>query len=613
MIKMYGCEAKLVDPYLIEQFSSGTIGDLKMWDYYSSKSQFDNYFHDALFYPMQGNEYYYRLLQLEEPVVNPFYYKGREKVLSYLLDLSSQTIEDLIYRNKFYLVNGKEEDLCPWLDIPIVSYYELTRLKEQGRNPISVTGGQAIKTLLEEIDWFALIESLKNERLKCATSVAERIQKRIDIIESFISSGVRPQWIVFDKLPIPQVDLLFSFVPYSTKKEIEKLYLNVAFRNERLKHIHEYMMPDAYVKSEGLELQVAIEALYNNSGSFDSFKKSSAYYGSYITYHEPWFEYPISEFGSPLHSLSDMLKSKASSINKKMIAHIMGYSLCTNKDESSDFCDRLASGYTCVYDYEWEKIEKQLNDAVVVEEYEDEYDNFEPENIELDDVFENLVDEPLNIYLTNIRTDDTASLYLTLFFLENQSYSLYAEEIKIDGTSIKNPTVRIDRDNEEMRSCEIFLSDGYIDPYFDISFNLCIYVGNELIRKTEIEIEVDLVQKTVRTNSNLVFKKKEPARASLRMLLAFPDDYYGNEIMIEETLSVLKNDVSRKVLTVAQFSGFVDYDNTIEIFYERLSDVRRFIMLTANKQKIQVTGTVCKYNSPWLTKPCIMATQIIEK
>ena len=43
MMKIYGCEAKLADPYLIEQFSSGTIGDLKMWDYYSSKSQFDNY------------------------------------------------------------------------------------------------------------------------------------------------------------------------------------------------------------------------------------------------------------------------------------------------------------------------------------------------------------------------------------------------------------------------------------------------------------------------------------------------------------------------------------------------------------------------------------------
>lgn len=610
---MYGYEAKLADPYLIEQFSSGTIGDLKMWDYYSSKSQFDNYFRDALFYPMQGNEYYYRLLQLEEPVVNPYYYKGREKILSYLLDLSSPTIEDLIYRNKFYLLNAKEEKLCPWLDIPIVSYYELSHLKKQGRNPISVTGGEAIKTLLEEIDWFELIERLKNEISKRTSSVAERIQKRIDIIESFINSGVRPQWIVFDKLPIPQVDLLFSFASYSTKKEIEKLYLNVAFRNERLKHIHEYMMPDIYVESEGLELQVAIEALYNNSSSFDSFKKSSAYYGSYITYHEPWFEYPICEFGSPLHSLSDMLKSKASSVNKEMIAHIMGYSLCSTQDDSSDFCARLASGYTCIYDYEWNKIEKQLNDAVVVEDYEDEYDDFEPENIELDDVFENLIDEPLNVCFTNIRTDDTASLYMTLFFLENQSYSLYAEDIKIDGTSIKTPTVRLDRANEEMRSCEIFLSDGYIDPYFDISFNLCIYVGNELIRKTEVEITVDLIEKTVHTNTDLVFKKKEPARTSLRMLLAYPNNYYGSEIMIDETLTVLKNDVSRKVLTVAQFSGFIDYDNTIEIFYEKLTDVNRFIMLTANKQKIQAMGIVCKYDVNWVTKPCIVATKIVEK
>ncbi len=179
---------------------------------------------------------------------------------------------------------------------------DLTPLVEAGM------GGVAVKRLLQEIDLEALQRALRNDISQTTGPKRARAVKRMEIVDAFVSSKSRPEWMILDCVPVispelrPMVQL--DGGRFATS-DLNDLYRRIINRNNRLKKITEIRAPESIVNHEKRLLQEAVDALIDNG------RRTRPVVGSN---------------NRPLKSLSDMLKGKEGRFRKNLLGKRVDYS-----------------------------------------------------------------------------------------------------------------------------------------------------------------------------------------------------------------------------------------------------------------------------------------------
>ncbi|CAN7974888.1 unnamed protein product, partial [Ixodes persulcatus] len=171
------------------------------------------------------------------------------------------------------------------------------------------TGAEVIKKMLQDLDLPALRISLRSD-LSSVTSEVKRkkIVKRLKLVEQFIESGNKPEWMVLEVLPLIPPDLrplvMLDGGRFATS-DLNELYRRVINRNNRLKRLIELKAPEIIIRNEKRMLQESVDALFDNGRKGKTLKSSNK---------------------RPLKSLADMLKGKQGRFRQNLLGKRVDYS-----------------------------------------------------------------------------------------------------------------------------------------------------------------------------------------------------------------------------------------------------------------------------------------------
>jgi DNA-directed RNA polymerase subunit beta' len=247
-------------------------------------------------------------IELAAPVAHIWFLKSLPSRIGLMVDMTLRDLESILYFEKYVVIEPGLTDL---------SYQQLMTEEEfldaqdqYGADAFTANiGAEAIREMLAAIDLDATAEQLREE-LKEATGELKpkKIIKRLKIVESFLESGNRPEWMVLTVLPVIPPELR-PLVPLDggrfATSDLNDLYRRVINRNNRLKRLIELRAPDIIVRNEKRMLQEAVDALFDNGRR-----------GRVITGTNK----------RPLKSLSDMLKGKQGRFRQNLLGKRVDFS-----------------------------------------------------------------------------------------------------------------------------------------------------------------------------------------------------------------------------------------------------------------------------------------------
>ena len=247
-------------------------------------------------------------IELASPVAHIWFMKSLPSRIGTLLDMPLKDLEKILYFESYVIV---EPGLTPFSLGELISeeqYYDAQ--DKYGESAFTAQiGAEAIKTMLIALDLPKEKESLRAE-LAETTSEAKRkkIVKRLKLVEAFVESENKPEWMVLDVVPVIPPELR-PLVPLDggrfATSDLNDLYRRVINRNNRLKRLLELRAPDIIVRNEKRMLQEAVDALFDNGRR-----------GRVITGANK----------RPLKSLSDMLKGKQGRFRQNLLGKRVDYS-----------------------------------------------------------------------------------------------------------------------------------------------------------------------------------------------------------------------------------------------------------------------------------------------
>ena len=245
-------------------------------------------------------------IELAAPVSHIWYFKGIPSRMGLVLDMSPRSLEEVIYFASYVVTDPGD---TPLEKKQLLSEKEFRTYREKyGVNYSASMGAEAIRKLLEDIDLDKEVKGLKEELTQAQGQRRNRIIKRLEILESFRSSGNHPSWMVLDVLPVippelrPMVQL--DGGRFATS-DLNDLYRRVINRNNRLKRLLDLGAPDIIVQNEKRMLQEAVDALIDNG------RRGR----------------PVTGPGNrPLKSLSHMLKGKQGRFRQNLLGKRVDYS-----------------------------------------------------------------------------------------------------------------------------------------------------------------------------------------------------------------------------------------------------------------------------------------------
>ncbi|HPF54407.1 MAG TPA: DNA-directed RNA polymerase subunit beta' [Eubacteriales bacterium] len=246
-------------------------------------------------------------IELAVPVSHIWYFKGIPCRLKLLLDMSPKELEQVLYFASYVVTDPGETPLAYKQVISDREYHDY-REKFGPKSFKAGMGAEAIRELLCDLDLVKLEESLKKEVASCSGQKRLNAIKRLEVIEAFLKSGNRPEWIILTVLPVippelrPMVQL--DGGRFATS-DLNDLYRRVINRNNRLKRLLELRTPEIIVRNEKRMLQEAVDALIDNSRR----------------------KRPVTGPGNrPLKSLSDMLRGKQGRFRQNLLGKRVDYS-----------------------------------------------------------------------------------------------------------------------------------------------------------------------------------------------------------------------------------------------------------------------------------------------
>jgi DNA-directed RNA polymerase subunit beta' len=247
-------------------------------------------------------------IELAAPVAHIWFLKSLPSRIGLLLDMQLKQLERVLYFEAYIVI---EPGLTPLEKFQLLTEDELLEAQDEyGEDAFSAgIGAEAVRIMLESLD----LEGERTQLLEeLATTKSElkpkKIIKRLKVVESFIESGNRPEWMILEVVPVIPPELR-PLVPLDggrfATSDLNDLYRRVINRNNRLKRLMELRAPDIIVRNEKRMLQEAVDALFDNGRR-----------GRTITGANK----------RPLKSLSDMLKGKQGRFRQNLLGKRVDYS-----------------------------------------------------------------------------------------------------------------------------------------------------------------------------------------------------------------------------------------------------------------------------------------------
>nr|WP_242536272.1 MULTISPECIES: DNA-directed RNA polymerase subunit beta' [Vibrio] len=246
-------------------------------------------------------------IELASPVAHIWFLKSLPSRIGLLMDMPLRDIERVLYFEMYVVTEPGMTDLERGQMLTEEEY--LDRLEEWGDEFTAKMGAEAIKDLLSSMDLLAEAEQMREE-LDTTNSETKRkkVTKRLKLVEAFVASGNKPEWMILTVLPVLPPDLR-PLVPLDggrfATSDLNDLYRRVINRNNRLKRLLELAAPDIIVRNEKRMLQESVDALLDNG------RRGRAITGSNKR---------------PLKSLADMIKGKQGRFRQNLLGKRVDYS-----------------------------------------------------------------------------------------------------------------------------------------------------------------------------------------------------------------------------------------------------------------------------------------------
>ncbi len=206
-------------------------------------------------------------IELASPVSHVWFFKGLPSRIGHLLDISLRDLERILYFESYVVIDPSDTDLKEKELVSEERYRELRERHGDGAF-LAKMGAEAIKELLRRIDVEELSEELRVV-MRTETSQIRRLKaaKRLKVVDAFRRSGLRPEWMILDVIPVIPPELR-PLVPLDggrfATSDLNDLYRRVINRNNRLKKLLELRAPEVIVRNEKRMLQEAVDALFDN-------------------------------------------------------------------------------------------------------------------------------------------------------------------------------------------------------------------------------------------------------------------------------------------------------------------------------------------------------------
>jgi DNA-directed RNA polymerase subunit beta' len=247
-------------------------------------------------------------IELASPVAHIWFLKSLPSRISMMLDMALKDIERVLYF-EYYIVT--EPGLTPLKQHQLLSEDDYMRFQDEfGDDSFTAEiGAEAVQGLLKALDLNKEADKLREELVTTTSEMKlKKASKRLKLIESFIESGNKPEWMILTVVPVIPPELR-PLVPLDggrfATSDLNDLYRRVINRNNRLKRLIELRAPDIIIRNEKRMLQEAVDALFDNGRR-----------GRVITGANK----------RPLKSLADMLKGKQGRFRQNLLGKRVDYS-----------------------------------------------------------------------------------------------------------------------------------------------------------------------------------------------------------------------------------------------------------------------------------------------
>lgn len=246
-------------------------------------------------------------IELASPIAHIWFLKSLPSRLGLMLDMTVREIERVLYFEAYVVVDPGMTPLEKNMLLTEDSY--LDAIEQYGDEFRADMGAEAVRELLKDIDLKEEAATLREE-LEATNSETKikKLTKRLKVIEAFISSGNKPEWMIMEILPVLPPDLR-PLVPLDggrfATSDLNDLYRRVINRNNRLKRLLDLNAPDIIVRNEKRMLQESVDALLDNG------RRGKAITGANKR---------------QLKSLADMIKGKQGRFRQNLLGKRVDYS-----------------------------------------------------------------------------------------------------------------------------------------------------------------------------------------------------------------------------------------------------------------------------------------------
>ena len=246
-------------------------------------------------------------IELASPCSHVWFFKGLPSRIGHLLDMSLRELERVLYFEAYVTIDPGE---APLKERELLTEEKFRQLQQEHPGKfVAMMGAEAIKELLKRVDIDELSHELRT-KMKNETSQQKRVKfaKRLKVVEAFVKSGNKPEWMILDVIPVIPPELR-PLVPLDggrfATSDLNDLYRRVINRNNRLKKLMELHAPDVIVRNEKRMLQEAVDALFDNGRRGRILRGAN---------------------NRPLKSLSDTLKGKQGRFRQNLLGKRVDYS-----------------------------------------------------------------------------------------------------------------------------------------------------------------------------------------------------------------------------------------------------------------------------------------------
>ncbi len=246
-------------------------------------------------------------IDLASPVAHIWFLKSLPSRIGLMLDMTLREIERVLYFEAFVVIDPEQTEMKRGQLLSDELYLEAIEAHGDGFH--ALMGAEAVHEMLSSLDLKDELVKVREDMTNTASETKlKRLSKRLKLIESFIESGNKPEWMVMTILPVLPPDLR-PLVPLDggrfATSDLNDLYRRVINRNNRLRRLLELSAPDIIVRNEKRMLQEAVDALLDNG------RRGRAITGTNKR---------------PLKSLADMIKGKQGRFRQNLLGKRVDYS-----------------------------------------------------------------------------------------------------------------------------------------------------------------------------------------------------------------------------------------------------------------------------------------------